>query len=87
MRPRTGLLRLSLFALALTLAIPASAAADENPSRKDIQMVSPALKRQVSYWIVRLETSISGQRLSIAHHAGHPHMGHDATNYQPAWRQ
>jgi putative tryptophan/tyrosine transport system substrate-binding protein len=31
MRPRTGLLRLSLFALTLTLAIPASAAADESP--------------------------------------------------------
>jgi 4-carboxymuconolactone decarboxylase len=43
MRPRTGLLRLSLFALASTLAIPASEAADEIPSRKDIQMVSPAL--------------------------------------------
>jgi 4-carboxymuconolactone decarboxylase len=43
MRPRTVLLRLSLFALALTLAMPASAAADESPSRKDIQMVSPAL--------------------------------------------
>src|SRR5437016_9195085 len=45
MRPRTGLLRLSLFALALTLAIPASAAADESPSRKDIQMVAPALDK------------------------------------------
>src|SRR5436309_1820170 len=45
MRPRTGLLRLSLFALPLTLAILASAAADESPSRKDIQMVSPALDK------------------------------------------
>ena len=45
MRPRTGLLRLSLFALTLTLAIPASAAADESPSRKDIQMVAPALDK------------------------------------------
>jgi len=45
MRPRTGLLRLSLFALALTLAIPASAAADESPSREDVQMVAPALNK------------------------------------------
>ena len=45
MRPRIGLLRLSLFALTLTLAIPASAAADESPSRKDIQMVAPALDK------------------------------------------
>ena len=45
MRPRTGLLRLSLFALALTLAIPASAAADEIPSHKDVQMVVPALDK------------------------------------------
>src|SRR5215216_1650790 len=45
MRPRTGLLRLSLFALALMLAIPASAAADESPSRKDVQMVAPALDK------------------------------------------
>jgi 4-carboxymuconolactone decarboxylase len=45
MRPRTGLLRLSLFALTLTLAIPASAAADESPSRKDIQMVVPGLDK------------------------------------------
>jgi 4-carboxymuconolactone decarboxylase len=42
MRPRTGLLGLSLFALALTLAIPASAAANES---KDIQMVAPALDK------------------------------------------
>src|SRR5687768_18472937 len=40
MRPRT-----SLFALALTLAIPASAAAGESPSRKDVQMVAPALDK------------------------------------------
>ena len=45
MRPRTGRLRLSLFALTLTLAIPASAAPDESPSRKDIQMVAPALDK------------------------------------------
>jgi len=45
MRPRTGLLRFSLFALALTLAIPARAAADESPSRKDVQMVAPALDK------------------------------------------
>ena len=45
LRPRTGLFPLSLFALALTLAIPASAAADESPSRKDIQMVTPALDK------------------------------------------
>jgi 4-carboxymuconolactone decarboxylase len=45
MRPRTGPLRLSLFALALTLAIPASAAADESPSRKDVRMVAPALDK------------------------------------------
>ena len=45
MRPQTGLLRLSLFALTLMLAIPASAAADESPSRKDIQMVAPALDK------------------------------------------
>ena len=45
MGPRIGLLRLSLFALASTLAIPASAAADEGPSRKDVQMVAPALDK------------------------------------------
>jgi 4-carboxymuconolactone decarboxylase len=45
MRPRIGLLRPSLFALALTLAIPDSAAADESPFRKDIQTVSPALDK------------------------------------------
>ena len=45
MRPRTELLRFSLFALALTLAIPARAAADESPSRKDVQMVAPALDK------------------------------------------
>ncbi len=45
MRPRTGLLRFSLFALALTLAVPARAAADESPSRKDVQMVAPALDK------------------------------------------
>ena len=45
MRLRTGLLRLSLFTLTLTLAIPASAVADESPSRKDIQMVAPALDK------------------------------------------
>src|ERR671910_889277 len=45
MRPRTGLLQLSLFALALTLAVPASAAADDSPSRKDVQMVAPALDK------------------------------------------
>jgi len=45
MRPRTKLLRFSLFALALTLAIPARAAADESPSRKDVQMVAPALDK------------------------------------------
>ena len=42
---RAGPLRPSLFALALTLAIPVSAAADENPSHKDIQMVAPALDK------------------------------------------
>src|SRR5829696_9317413 len=45
MRSRTGLLRLSLFALALMLAIPAGAAADESPSRKDVQMVALALDK------------------------------------------
>src|SRR5215203_7516208 len=45
MRPRTALLRLSLFASALTLAIPAGVAADESPSRKDVQMVAPALDK------------------------------------------
>ena len=45
MSPRTGFSRLSLFALALTLMMPASAAADASPSRKDIQMVAPALDR------------------------------------------
>src|SRR5437016_14537271 len=45
MRPRTKLLRFSLFALALTLAIPARAAADESPSRKDVQMVARALDK------------------------------------------
>ena len=45
MRSRTGLLRLSLFALALSPAIPAGAATDESPSRKDVQMVAPALDK------------------------------------------
>jgi alkylhydroperoxidase/carboxymuconolactone decarboxylase family protein YurZ len=45
MRARAGLLRLSLFGLALTLAIPASAAADEGAFRKDVQMVAPALDK------------------------------------------
>jgi 4-carboxymuconolactone decarboxylase len=45
MRARTRLLRLSLIALTLTLAIPATAAADESPSRKDVQMVAPALNK------------------------------------------
>src|SRR5215203_5021076 len=45
MTPRTGLLRSSLLALASTLMIDASAAADESPSRKDIQMVTPALDK------------------------------------------
>src|SRR5436305_2045198 len=45
MSPRTGLLRPWLFALTLTLAIPASAAAAESPSGKDIQMVAPALDK------------------------------------------
>jgi len=44
MRSRTGPFRLSLFSLAIALAIPASAAA-ESPSRKDIQMVAPALDK------------------------------------------
>src|SRR5438270_750751 len=43
--PRTGLLRFSLFVLALTLAIPALAAAAESPSREDVQMVAPALDK------------------------------------------
>src|SRR5258708_23487658 len=45
MSPRTGLLQPSLCAWALTVAMPASAAADESPSRKDIQMVAPALDK------------------------------------------
>lgn len=45
MRLRTGLSPLSLLALVLTLVMPASAGADENSSRKDIQMVAPALDR------------------------------------------
>src|SRR5215211_5616542 len=45
MSPQTGLLRPWLFALALTLAIPASAAADESSSRRDVHMVSPALDK------------------------------------------
>src|SRR5438132_9110772 len=45
LRPRTALFPLSLFALALTLPIPASAAAEANPSRKEIQMVAPALDK------------------------------------------
>ena len=44
MRPRTAILRRSLSALAFTLAL-ASAAAHEGPSRKDIQMVAPALDK------------------------------------------
>jgi 4-carboxymuconolactone decarboxylase len=43
MRPRTGLLRLSLFAFASTLTMSASTAADDRPSRKDVQMVASAL--------------------------------------------
>src|SRR4051794_20788722 len=45
MSPRTGLLRPLLFALASALAIPTSAAANESPSREDIQMVAPALEK------------------------------------------
>src|SRR5215207_1625989 len=45
MRSRTGPLRLLLFALALSPAIPAGAAMDESPSRKDVQMVAPALDK------------------------------------------
>jgi 4-carboxymuconolactone decarboxylase len=45
MSPRTGLFQLSLFALALTLAILPSAGADESPAREDIQMVAPALDK------------------------------------------
>jgi 4-carboxymuconolactone decarboxylase len=45
MRPRTGLLGISLFALALAFAIPASAAAEGSPTRKDVQMVAPALDK------------------------------------------
>ena len=45
MRARTRLLRLSLFALALSPAIHAGAATDESPSRKDVQMVAPALDK------------------------------------------
>jgi 4-carboxymuconolactone decarboxylase len=45
MTPQTRCLRLSLFAFVVTLAIPAAAAADESPSRKDVQMVAPALDK------------------------------------------
>ena len=45
MRSRTRPLRLSLFALALSPAIHADAATDESPSRKDVQMVAPALDK------------------------------------------
>ena len=45
MAPRTGLSRLSLLALALALGIPGGAAADQSQSRKDVQMVAPALDK------------------------------------------
>jgi 4-carboxymuconolactone decarboxylase len=45
MRSCTTLSRLSLFALALTLAIPGSAPAKANPTRKEVQMVAPALDK------------------------------------------
>lgn len=45
MTPRTGLSQLSLLALALTLGIPGGAAADQSQSRKDVQMVAPALDK------------------------------------------
>jgi 4-carboxymuconolactone decarboxylase len=45
LRPRTGPFPLSLFALALALAIPVDAAAEANPTRKEIQMVAPALDK------------------------------------------
>ena len=45
MGPRTGLLRFSLLALALTFAMPTSAVAGGRPTRKDVQMVAPALDK------------------------------------------
>jgi 4-carboxymuconolactone decarboxylase len=45
MRPRTGLLRLPRFALALAVAMAVSAAAVASPSSKDVQMVAPALDK------------------------------------------
>jgi 4-carboxymuconolactone decarboxylase len=45
LRPGTGRFPLTLFVLALTLAIPASAAPEGNPTRKDIQMIAPALEK------------------------------------------
>jgi len=45
MRLRTVLSRLSPVALALTIAVPANASAEGNPTRKEIQMVSPALDK------------------------------------------
>jgi 4-carboxymuconolactone decarboxylase len=44
MKSLTGLMCLSLCASTLTLAIPGSAAA-EGPTRKDVQMVAPALDK------------------------------------------
>jgi 4-carboxymuconolactone decarboxylase len=45
MRPRTALSGLSLVALTLTLAIPASRPAMGSPTRKEVQMVTPALDK------------------------------------------
>lgn len=45
MKRLTGLICLSLCASTLTLAIPASATAEGSPSRKDVQMVAPALDK------------------------------------------
>ena len=65
-------------------------------SRRDNHVVTPprgvylgicARRAPGKLLIVRLESSISGPRLSIAHHAGRPHMAHDAPDYQSAWRQ
>ena len=79
MRPRTGLLRFSLFALALTLAIPARAAADESPSRKDVQMVAPALDKYTQDRLlgdVWKRSGLSRRDRSVVKLAGHERRYH-----------
>jgi 4-carboxymuconolactone decarboxylase len=65
MRHRTAILRLSPFALALTFAIAASAAAQASPSGKDVQMVAPALDKYTQDRVLGEVWKRSGFRRAI----------------------